>query len=102
MTSVNKLNIISIYTWSIGPNGFEELFTVGQNEENIIELINNMKRRQKYDEFVFITKEGKSSKARDLYIVEEYSNYHKPNTNGNEYINYTKFRFRCKKFSTTE
>ena len=100
MTNVNKLNVRSIYAWSIGPNGFEGVFIVCPNDENIIELTDNMKRHQKYDEFVFITEERKTSKARDLYIVEQ-SNYHKldTNTNDNENIDYTKFRFRCKKFS---
>ncbi|MCD6038377.1 MAG: hypothetical protein K0S67_2269 [Nitrososphaeraceae archaeon] len=78
MTNVNKLNVRSVYAWSIGPNG----------------------RHQKYNELVFITEERKTSKARDLYIVE-HSNYHKldTNTNDNDYIYYTRFRFRCKKFS---
>jgi len=98
MTNVNKLNVRSIYAWSIGPNGFEGVFILCPNDENIIELTNNMKRHQKYDEFVFITEERKTSKARDLYIVE-HSNYHNTNTNDNEYIYYTRFRFRCKKFS---
>ena len=98
MTNVNKLNVRSIYAWSIGPNGFEGVFIICPNDENIIELTNNMKRHQKYDEFVFITEERKTSKARDLYIVE-HSNYHNTNTNDNEYIYYTRFRFRCKKFS---
>jgi hypothetical protein len=99
MTSVNKLNVISVYTWSIGSNGFEGVFIIVPNEKNITELTNSMKRRQKYDEFEFITKEGSSSKARDLYIVEEYRNYPKLNINDNEYMNYTRFRFRCKKLS---
>ena len=95
---VNKLNVISVYTWSIGPNGFEGVFSIHSNDENIIKLRNNMKRRQKYDEFMFITKEGRSFKARDFYIVEEYSNYHNFNTDNNEYIDYIKFRFKCRKF----
>ena len=99
MTSLNKLNVISFYTWSIGSNGFEGVFIIVPNEKNIIKLTNSIKRRQKYEEFVFITKEGKSSKARDLFIIEEYCNYTKPNTNHNEYINYKRFRFRCKKLS---
>jgi hypothetical protein len=99
MTSLNKLNVISFYTWSIGSNGFEGVFIIVPNEKNIIELTNSIKRRQKYEEFVFITKEGKLSKARDLFIIEEYGNYTKPNTNHNEYINYKRFRFRCKKLS---
>jgi hypothetical protein len=99
MTSLNKLNVISFYTWSIGSNGFEGVFIIVPNEKNIIELTNSIKRRQKYEEFVFITKEGKLSKARDLFIIEEYGNYIKPNTNHNEYINYKRFRFRCKKLS---
>ena len=101
MTNVNKLNVRSIYAWSIGPDGFEGVFILCPNDENIIELTNNMKRHQKYDEFVFITEDRKTSKARDLYIVEEHSNHHKlnTNTNDNEYIDYTRFRFRCKKFS---
>jgi hypothetical protein len=74
------------------------VFIICPNDENIIELTDNMKRHQKYDEFVFITEERKTSKARDLYIVE-HSNYHNTNTNDNEYIYYTRFRFRCKKFS---
>ncbi|HKG89611.1 MAG TPA: hypothetical protein VKA95_14920 [Nitrososphaeraceae archaeon] len=98
MTNVKKLNVRSVYAWSIGPNGFEGVFIICPNDENIIELTNNMKRHQKYDEFVFITEERKTSKARDLYIVE-HSNYHNTNTNDNEYIYYTRFRFRCKKFS---
>ena len=98
MTNVNKLNVRSVYAWSIGPNGFEGVFILCPNDENIIELTDNMKRHQKYDEFVFITEERKTSKARDLYIVE-HSNYHNTNTNDNEYIYYTRFRFRCKKFS---
>jgi hypothetical protein len=100
MTNVNKLNVRSVYAWSIGPNGFEGVFIICPNDENIIELTDNMKRHQKYNELVFITEERKTSKARDLYIVE-YSNYHKlnTNTNDNEYIYYTRFRFRCKKFS---
>ncbi len=100
MTNVNKLNVRSIYAWSIGPNGFEGVFIVCPNDENIIELTDNMKRHQKYDEFVFITEERKTFKARDLYIVEQ-SNYHKltTNTNDNENIDYARFRFRCKKFS---
>lgn len=98
MTNVNKLNVRSVYAWSIGPNGFEGVFIICPNDENIIELTDNMKRHQKYDEFVFITEERKTSKARDLYIVE-HSNYHSTNTNDNEYIYYTRFRFRCKKFS---
>lgn len=97
MTNVKKLNVRSVYAWSIGPNGFEGVF-ICPNDENIIELTDNMKRHQKYDEFVFITEERKTSKARDLYIVE-HSNYHSTNTNDNEYIYYTRFRFRCKKFS---
>jgi hypothetical protein len=99
MTSLNKLNVISFYTWSIGSNGFEGVFVIVPNERNIIELTNSIKRRQKYEEFVFITKEGKLSKVRDLFIIEEYGNYTKPNTNHNEYINYKRFRFRCKKLS---
>jgi hypothetical protein len=99
MTSVNKLNVISVYTWSIGSNGLEGVFIIVPNEKNITELTNSMKRRQKYDEFEFITKEGSSYKARDLYIVEEYSNYPKLNINDNECMNYTRFRFRCKKLS---
>jgi len=98
MTNVNKLNVRSIYAWSTGPNGFEGVFIICPNDENIIELTDNMKRHQKYDEFVFITEERKTSKERDLYIVE-HSNYHNTNTNDNEYIYYTRFRFRCKKFS---
>jgi hypothetical protein len=98
MTNVKKLNVRSVYAWSIGPNGFEGVFIICPNDENIIELTDNMKRHQKYDEFVFITEERKTSKARDLYIVE-HSNYHNINTNDNEYIYYTRFRFRCKKFS---
>jgi len=98
MTNVNKLNVRSVYAWSIGPNGFEGVFIICPNDENIIELTDNMKGHQKYDEFVFITEERKTSKARDLYIVE-HSNYHNTNTNDNEYIYYTRFRFRCKKFS---
>ncbi|HZC49681.1 MAG TPA: hypothetical protein VE244_11540 [Nitrososphaeraceae archaeon] len=100
MTNVNKLNVRSVYAWPIGPNGFEGVFIICPNDENIIELTDNMKRHQKYDEFVFITEERKISKARDLYIVE-HSDYHKlnANTNNNEYIYYTRFRFRCKKFS---
>jgi hypothetical protein len=98
MTNVKKLNVRSVYAWSIGPNGFEGVFIICPNDENIIELTDNMKRHQKYDEFVFITEERKTSKARDLYIVE-HSNYHNTNTNDNEYIYYTRFRFRCKKFS---
>jgi hypothetical protein len=98
MTNVNKLNVRSVYAWSIGPNGFEGVFIICPNDENIIELTDNMKRHQKYDEFVFITEERKTSKARDLYIVE-HSNYHNTNTNDNKYIYYTRFRFRCKKFS---
>jgi hypothetical protein len=98
MTNVNKLNVRSVYAWSIGPNGFEGVFIICPNDENIIELTDNMKRHQKYDEFVFITEERKTCKARDLYIVE-HSNYHNTNTNDNEYIYYTRFRFRCKKFS---
>ena len=100
MTNVNKLNVRSVYAWSIGPNGFEGVFIICPNDENIIELTDNMKRHQKYDEFVFINEERKISKARGLYIVE-HSNYHKLNTitNDNEYIYYTRFRFRCKKFS---
>jgi hypothetical protein len=95
----HKLNVISVYTWSIGSNGFEGVFIIVPNEKNNIELTNSIKRRQKYEEFIFITKEGKSSKARDLFIIEEYGNYTKPNINNNEYINYTRFRFRCKKLS---
>ena len=100
MTNVYKLNVRSVYAWSIGPNGFEGVFILCPNDESIIELTNNMKRHQKYDEFVFINEERKISKARDLYIVE-HSNYHKLNTitNDNEYIYNTRFRFRCKKFS---
>jgi hypothetical protein len=100
MTNVYKLNVRSVYAWSIGPNGFEGVFIICPNDESIIELTDNMKRHQKYDEFVFINEERKISKARDLYIVED-SNYHKPNTitNDNEYIYNTRFRFRCKKFS---
>src|SRR5215217_7717757 len=75
MTNVNKLNVRSVYAWSIGPNGFEGVFIICPNDENIIELTDNMKRHQKYDEFVFITEERKTSKARDLYIVE-HSNFH--------------------------
>jgi hypothetical protein len=99
MTILNKLNVISVYTWPIGSNGFEGVFIIVPNEKNIIELTNSIKRHQKYEEFVFITKEGKSSKARDLFIIEEYGNYTKPNINNNEYINYIRFRFRCKKLS---
>ena len=100
MPNVNKLNVRSVYAWSIGPNGFEGVFIICPNDENIIELTDNMKRHQKYNELVFITEERKTSKARDLYIVE-HSNYHKldTNTNDNDYIYYTRFRFRCKKFS---
>jgi hypothetical protein len=100
MTTVYKLNVRSVYAWSIGPNGFEGVFIICPNDESIIELTDKMKRHQKYDEFVFITKERKISMARDLYIVED-SNYHKLNTitNNNEYIYNTRFRFRCKKFS---
>jgi hypothetical protein len=100
MTNVNKLNVRSVYAWSIGPNGFEGVFIICPNDENIIELTDNMKRHQKYNELVFITEERKTFKARDLYIVE-HSNYHKlnTNTNDNEYIYYTRFIFRCQKFS---
>jgi hypothetical protein len=100
MTNVYKLNVRSVYAWSIGPNGFEGVFIICPNDKSIIELIDNMKRHQKYDEFVFINEERKISKARDLYIVE-HSNYHKLNTitNDNEYIYNARFRFRCKKFS---
>ena len=87
MTNVYKLNVRSVYAWSIRPNGFEGVFIICPNDESIIELTDNMKRHQKYDEFVFINEERKISKARDLYIVE-HSNYHKNNTikNDNEYI----------------
>ena len=100
MTNVYKLNVRSVYAWSIGPNGFEGVFILCPNDESIIELTDNMKRHQKYDEFVFINEERKISKARDLYIVE-HSTYHKLNTitNDNEYIYIIRFRFRCKKFS---
>ena len=100
MTNVYKLNVRSVYAWSIGPNGFEGVFILCPNDESIIELTDNMKRHQKYDEFVFINEERKISKARDLYIVE-HSTYHKLNTitNDNKYIYNTRFRFRCKKFS---
>ena len=100
MTNVYKLNVRSVYAWSIGPNGFEGVFIICPNDESLIELTNNMKRHQKYDEFVFINEERKISKARDLYIVE-HSNYDKLNTitNDNEYIYKARFRFRCKKFS---
>ncbi len=79
---------------------FRRSVIICPNDESIIELTDNMKRHQKYDEFVFINEERKISKARDLYIVE-HSNYHKLNTitNDNEYIYNTRFRFRCKKFS---
>jgi hypothetical protein len=47
MTNVNKLNVRSIYAWSTGPNGFEGVFIICPNDENIIELTDNMKRHQK-------------------------------------------------------
>ena len=64
MANVNKLNVRSVYAWSIGPNGFEGVFIIRPNDENIIELTDNMKRHQKYDEFVLITEERKPPSER--------------------------------------
>lgn len=102
VADVNKLDIINAYAWPIGSSGFEGLFTIVSNDRNTIQLTNSMKKGEKYDEIIFSTKNGKTSKAINLYIIERIDNYKKTNAteyNGNSQDrDYIMFRFRCKRF----
>jgi hypothetical protein len=104
-TNSKTLNVLKVKAWPDSEGGYTGYFIISSDNENIRELMERSQQKstmEKYDEFIFLTDNGKNYKARDLWLEAWEKNVHKLSSYDvfdNRYIGDTQFKFTCNQFS---